>query len=131
MNIKRYRYNGEKKFRLEDYSTTDTAEFFSREAAEAQLATNQEQMSLLQERLYAENKEAVLIIFQAMDAAGKDSAVKHVMRGRTRKALLCITLNNPAPKNWITIICGAPCVRCRREVILAFLTAPITKMFWL
>lgn len=47
MNIKRYRYNGEKKFRLEDYSTTDTAEFFSREAAEAQLATNQEQMSLL------------------------------------------------------------------------------------
>lgn len=63
MTIKRYRYNGEKKFRLEDYSTTDTAEFFSREAAEAQLATNQEQMSLLQERLYAENKEAVLIYF--------------------------------------------------------------------
>ena len=96
MNIKRYRYNGEKKFRLEDYSTTDTAEFFSREAAEAQLATNQEQMSLLQERLYAENKEAVLIIFQAMDAAGKDSAVKHVMRGMNPEGIVVHNFKQPS-----------------------------------
>ena len=81
MNIKKYCYNGEKKFRLEDFSTNDTAEFASKEEAAQLLAANQQLMAELQDRLYAENKEAILIIFQAMDAAGKDGAIKHVISG--------------------------------------------------
>lgn len=96
MNIKKYRYNGEKKFRLEDYNTSDSAEFLSKEAAQAQLSSNQEQMTKLQDRLYAENKEAVLIIFQAMDAAGKDSAVKHVMSGMNPQGIIVHNFKQPS-----------------------------------
>jgi PPK2 family polyphosphate:nucleotide phosphotransferase len=52
-----------------------------KEKAESILDANRARMSELQERLYAENRWSVLIIFQGMDAAGKDSAVEHVMRG--------------------------------------------------
>lgn len=96
MNIKKYRYNGEKKFRLEDYNTSDSAEFLSKEEAQAQLNENQEQMAQLQDRLYAENKEAVLIIFQAMDAAGKDGAVKHVMSGMNPQGITVHNFKQPS-----------------------------------
>ena len=96
MNIKKYRYNGEKKFRLEDYDTSDSAEFLSKEAAQTQLSNNQEQMAKLQDRLYAENKEAILIIFQAMDAAGKDGAVKHVMSGMNPQGITVHNFKQPS-----------------------------------
>ena len=96
MNIKKYRYNGEKKFHLEDYNTSDSAEFLSKEEAQAQLNENQEQMAQLQDRLYAENKEAVLIIFQAMDAAGKDGAVKHVMSGMNPQGITVHNFKQPS-----------------------------------
>ena len=96
MNIKKYRYNGEKKFRLEAYNTSDSAEFLSKEEAQAQLNENQEQMAQLQDRLYAENKEAVLIIFQAMDAAGKDGAVKHVMSGMNPQGITVHNFKQPS-----------------------------------
>lgn len=53
----------------------------NKKAAKAQLREDIEQMSELQYRLYAENRQALLIIFQAMDAAGKDSAIRHVLSG--------------------------------------------------
>lgn len=96
MNTRRYRYNGEKKFDLKDYPTNDTAEYSSKEAALEELAINQELMSQLQDRLYAENKEAVLIIFQAMDAAGKDSAVKHVISGMNPQGIIVHNFKQPS-----------------------------------
>lgn len=81
MNTNRYRYTGEGTFRLKQYATNDTASFTSKKETLELLEKNQEQMAVLQDRLYAENKESVLIIFQAMDAAGKDSAIKHVISG--------------------------------------------------
>ena len=96
MNIKKYCYNGEKKFRLKDFSTNDTAEFASKEEAEQLLAVNQQLMAELQDRLYAENKEAILIIFQAMDAAGKDGAIKHVISGITPQGVTVSNFKQPS-----------------------------------
>ncbi len=81
MNINPYRYDGNGAFHLKDYSTNNTANFSLKEEALALMEQNQQQMAILQDRLYAENKESLLIIFQAMDAAGKDSAIKHVISG--------------------------------------------------
>ena len=53
----------------------------SKKELRAHMKENKEQIASLQDRLYAEGKYALLIIFQAMDAAGKDGAIKHVMSG--------------------------------------------------
>jgi polyphosphate kinase 2 (PPK2 family) len=72
-----------KKFRLKDVDPADTLDFESDEKPKAQeaLATGVEVLAELQEKLWAQDRWAVLIIFQAMDAAGKDGAIKHVMSG--------------------------------------------------
>ena len=81
MNTTHYCYTGQGRFHLKNYSTCDTAGFSSKEETLPLLKENQKQMAMLQDRLYAENKESILVIFQAMDAAGKDSAIKHVISG--------------------------------------------------
>jgi PPK2 family polyphosphate:nucleotide phosphotransferase len=72
-----------KKFRLKDVDPADTLDFESDEKPKAQeaLAAGVEVLAELQEKLWAQDRWAVLIIFQAMDAAGKDGAIKHVMSG--------------------------------------------------
>ena len=72
-----------KKFRLKDVDPGDTLKFESDEQqkAEEALAAGVEVLAELQEKLWAQDRWAVLIIFQAMDAAGKDGAIKHVMSG--------------------------------------------------
>jgi PPK2 family polyphosphate:nucleotide phosphotransferase len=72
-----------KKFRLKDVDPGDTLNFESDEKPKAQeaLATGVEVLAELQEKLWAQDQWSVLIIFQAMDAAGKDGAIKHVMSG--------------------------------------------------
>jgi PPK2 family polyphosphate:nucleotide phosphotransferase len=54
---------------------------FRKEDAAALLEKTLERLRGLQEKLYADNRWGILVVFQAMDAAGKDSAIKHVMRG--------------------------------------------------
>ena len=72
-----------KKFRLKDVDPGDTLDFESDEKPKAQeaLAAGVEVLAELQEKLWAQDRWSVLIIFQAMDAAGKDGAIKHVMSG--------------------------------------------------
>ena len=78
-----YRITKGAKFRLKDVDPGDTLDFDADEkpAAEAALAEGVEVLKKLQDKLYAQDRWAVLIIFQAMDAAGKDGAIKHVMSG--------------------------------------------------
>src|SRR5690242_21031886 len=77
-----YRVTDGKVFHLKDVSPGDTLgmKIDAREA-KAGLKKGVERLAELQEMLYAQDRWAVLVIFQAMDAAGKDSAVKHVMSG--------------------------------------------------
>ena len=72
-----------KKFRLKDVDPGDTLDFESDGKPQAQeaLAAGVEVLAELQEKLWAQDRWAMLIIFQAMDAAGKDGAIKHVMSG--------------------------------------------------
>ena len=72
-----------KNFRLKDYNPADTLEFDSKDKDRAKEALVQgvQALSALQDKLYAQDQWAVLLIFQAMDAAGKDGAIKHVMSG--------------------------------------------------
>jgi PPK2 family polyphosphate:nucleotide phosphotransferase len=78
-----YRITQGKKFRLADVDPADTHGFESEDKPRAKeaLQSGVEALAELQEMLYAQNRWAVLLIFQAMDAAGKDSAIKHVMAG--------------------------------------------------
>ena len=77
----RYRVGGGKKFRLKDFQADDTWKLKSKEHAENLLEHSLEKLAELQGRLYAQNEWALLLIFQAMDAAGKDGTIKHVMAG--------------------------------------------------
>jgi PPK2 family polyphosphate:nucleotide phosphotransferase len=78
-----YRISDGAKFRLDDHDPDDTGPLGRDDkgrAAEA-LRTGVEALTELQERLYAQDRWALLLVFQAMDAAGKDSVIKHVMSG--------------------------------------------------
>jgi PPK2 family polyphosphate:nucleotide phosphotransferase len=78
---KAYRVNDGGKFRLKQFDPADTAHFKSKEHAAAALQRGVERLAALQERLYADDHWSMLVILQAMDAAGKDSTIKHVMSG--------------------------------------------------
>ena len=78
---KTYRIESGKHFRLKDFDPADTAHWHSKEHAEKALQQGIARTGELQDKLYAQNNWAVLLIFQAMDAAGKDGAIKHVMSG--------------------------------------------------
>ncbi len=69
------------KFRLKDYDTSDTGDLKNKEQSQKIIDNRAGLLSNLQEKLYAQDRWAVLLIFQAMDAAGKDGAIKHVMSG--------------------------------------------------
>jgi PPK2 family polyphosphate:nucleotide phosphotransferase len=80
--IKRFRIDHPHKFRLADIDPGDTCGLdIDKAEAKAIIAKSIQQLARRQDVLYAHNRWAVLSIFQAMDAAGKDSAIKHVMSG--------------------------------------------------
>ena len=80
--IRRFRVENPDKFRLSEYDPAETCGLDIEKAeAKAMLANGIERLSALQEKLYAHNRWSVLAVFQAMDAAGKDGAIKHVMSG--------------------------------------------------
>jgi PPK2 family polyphosphate:nucleotide phosphotransferase len=78
-----YRVTDGDAFRLADFDPGDTGDLGSEDKPQAKkaLKAGVKAMAELQEMLYAQDKWAVLLVFQAMDAAGKDSAIKHVMSG--------------------------------------------------
>lgn len=71
----------ETKIKLKDFSTKYKGEELNKKEAEALLEQGRRQLAETQDKLYAHNRFSILIIFQAMDAAGKDGAVKHIMSG--------------------------------------------------
>ncbi|HEV2398856.1 MAG TPA: polyphosphate kinase 2 family protein [Candidatus Sulfotelmatobacter sp.] len=76
-----FRVNHGKHFRLKDYDPAYTGHWKSKEHAAQALEDQIARTAELQDKLYAQDQWALLLIFQAMDAAGKDGAIKHVMSG--------------------------------------------------
>ena len=70
-----------KKVRLSDFDPGFTGKFRQKEEAREKLAADIDQLAKYQDVLYAQDTKALLVIFQALDAAGKDSVIKHVMSG--------------------------------------------------
>jgi PPK2 family polyphosphate:nucleotide phosphotransferase len=80
---KPFRVTDGSRFRLKDVDPGDTLQFTSEDKPRAKeaLAMGIDVLATMQDMLYAQDRWAVLLIFQAMDAAGKDGAIKHVMSG--------------------------------------------------
>jgi PPK2 family polyphosphate:nucleotide phosphotransferase len=80
---KPYRVDNGRKFLLKDFDPGDTGSLSKEDKPRAKeaLATGIQALKEMQERLYAQDRWAVLLVFQAMDAAGKDGAIEHVMSG--------------------------------------------------
>ncbi len=79
--LKSLRVKEGSKFNLTDFDTDFDEKKITKQEGEEALAKGLVQLSQMQDMLYAENKHSVLIILQAMDTAGKDGAIKHVMTG--------------------------------------------------
>ncbi|MDO4961633.1 MAG: polyphosphate kinase 2 family protein [Eubacteriales bacterium] len=77
-SINNYKFIGKSKFNISKFKTDDTGEFTDRAEAVDEFVHNLLKINKLQQRLYAERKEGVIFIFQAMDAAGKDGVIRTV-----------------------------------------------------
>jgi PPK2 family polyphosphate:nucleotide phosphotransferase len=97
-----FRISKGKNFRLKDVDPDDTLDF-TKEADKARskelLVTGVAALAELQDKLYAQDKWAVLLIFQAMDAAGKDGAIKHVMSGINPQGCQVYSFKSPSSED--------------------------------
>ncbi len=94
--IKAYRVDDGAKFRLKDFDPADTGLLKSKDQAEDLLAQGISSMSVLQDKLYAADCWSLLLIFQGMDAAGKDGAIKHVMSGVNPQGVQVYSFKTPS-----------------------------------
>jgi PPK2 family polyphosphate:nucleotide phosphotransferase len=92
----RFRVRPGERVRLKDRPTRVKPYYDSKSDYEARLARHVEQMAELQNRLYADDRYALLLIFQAMDAAGKDSCIKHVMSGVNPQGCQVYSFKHPS-----------------------------------
>ncbi len=81
---------------LDKWATRVEPAYTSKEAYQKLLAEHVKQLSSLQQMLYASNRYAVLLIFQAMDAAGKDGAIRHVMSGVNPQGCQVFSFKHPS-----------------------------------
>jgi PPK2 family polyphosphate:nucleotide phosphotransferase len=98
---KHFRVEKGKHFRLKDVDPGDTLEFTSQDKPRAKeaLANGIEALAELQDKLYAHDRWALLLIFQAMDAAGKDGAIKHVMSGVNPQGCQVFSFKSPSAED--------------------------------
>ncbi|WP_257668171.1 PPK2 family polyphosphate kinase [Parapedobacter tibetensis] len=97
--IEKYCVLSGKTFKLKDYQTDDSDGYEKKEALK-DLSDFKIQMQEYQERLYAEDSHSLLIIFQAMDAAGKDGAIEHVMSGVNPQGCQVFSFKQPTSNDY-------------------------------
>ncbi|HEX4485979.1 MAG TPA: polyphosphate kinase 2 family protein [Terriglobales bacterium] len=93
---KPYAIHDGSKFRLKDFDSADTGEFKSEDDATGLLQKGVAKLEELQDKLYAQRHWGVLLIFQAMDAAGKDGTIKHVMSGINPEGCQVFSFKQPS-----------------------------------
>src|SRR5678810_968260 len=110
--LKPFRVSDGKDFRLKDVDPDDTLNFKSEDRPRAKevLVDGIRMLAALQSKLYAQDRWAVLLIFQAMDAAGKDGAIKHVMSGINPQGCQVYSFKSPTNEDlehdymWLSLI---------------------------
>ena len=88
-----------KKIRLKDFDPAYTGKFHSKDQAQEKLARDIVRLAEYQTVLYAQDTYALLIIFQALDAAGKDSTIKHVMSGVNPQGTQVFSFKQPSSED--------------------------------
>ncbi|MDT3687967.1 MAG: polyphosphate kinase 2 family protein [Pseudorhodoplanes sp.] len=108
----RFRVDNPDRFRLKEIDPADCCGLsMDKDEAKEMLADSVQRMSKLQEKLYAQDRWAVLLIFQAMDAAGKDGAIEHVMSGINPQGCQVFSFKAPSSQEldhdfmWRTTMC--------------------------
>ncbi|HTA76325.1 MAG TPA: ADP-polyphosphate phosphotransferase [bacterium] len=96
IDSKDYQVKEGKEVDLKKWSTRGKSFYESKEAYQKVLADHVEKLSEIQSLLYADNQYSVLLIFQAMDAAGKDGAIKHVMSGINPQGCQVFSFKHPS-----------------------------------
>jgi PPK2 family polyphosphate:nucleotide phosphotransferase len=91
-----YRVTQGEKFRLKDYDPSDTGGMKDKEDAHGLMQHSVEMLSHLQEKLYAQDRWGMLVIFQGMDAAGKDGVISHVMSGVNPQGCVVWSFKEPS-----------------------------------
>lgn len=94
-----FKINGTTKIKLSDFDTKESLKF-KKDDAEETLAEFKSEMDELQEKLYATNRYSLLIMFQAMDAGGKDSAIEHVMSGLNPQGCQVFSFKQPSDEEY-------------------------------
>ncbi|MCC7207132.1 MAG: polyphosphate kinase 2 family protein [Anaerolineae bacterium] len=85
-----------KKVRLSDFDPGYTGKFKDKDEAAAEMEAMLARLDALQERLYAENQRALLIVFQGMDTSGKDGAIRHVFSSMDPQGVRVATFKQPS-----------------------------------
>ena len=96
MNTDRFRVSEGSRVDLKEHPTDFTGDYTGKKEAEKDLEKNVERLRKVQDVLYAEDKQSLLIIFQAMDAAGKDGAIEHVMSGVNPQGCHVVSFKQPS-----------------------------------
>jgi PPK2 family polyphosphate:nucleotide phosphotransferase len=96
MNSEKFKVKKDKKLQLAEIDPSETNDYSSKEAAKNKLDDNIKRLAGLQDMLYAQNQYAVLIILQAMDTAGKDGIIKHVMKGLNPQGTIVRSFKQPS-----------------------------------
>jgi PPK2 family polyphosphate:nucleotide phosphotransferase len=97
--VKLYRVEDGKQFRLKDYDPAHTAGVQTKEQAKQLLEEGVAKLAELQDKLYAQDNWTLLLIFQAMDAAGKDGVIKHVMSGVNPQGCQVYSFKTPSAED--------------------------------
>jgi PPK2 family polyphosphate:nucleotide phosphotransferase len=100
MKIDKFCFQNGNGFKLSDIKCNDTLKYSEsdRPAVEEEMKGNIEDITKLQDKLYAENTRAILLIIQAMDAAGKDGTIKHVASGINPQGCSVVCFKAPSPE---------------------------------
>lgn len=96
INFDRYTVKPGDKVNLSKFDTEYTGKRVGKLEAEALLDLGRRQLAEIQDKLYAYNRYSVLIVFQAMDAAGKDSSIKHIMSGFNPQGVKVFSFKAPS-----------------------------------
>ncbi len=96
MKLDKYCFDGSKKLELSNMPTDAKGSRIKKDAAIEKTEANLKRLGELQEMLYAEGKESVVFVFQAMDAAGKDSTIKNVMGAFNPQGVDVVTFKQPS-----------------------------------
>jgi PPK2 family polyphosphate:nucleotide phosphotransferase len=97
--LDRYRVTSGKGFRLKDFDPADTAgHLLTKPQADIIVAQDVHRLAALQDRLYSQNEWSLLCVLQAIDAAGKDSTIKHVLSGVNPQGVQVTSFKAPGPE---------------------------------